>query len=487
MGRRITDSRCHSGPGRRQRNYDGGFRSPYTHNVALPPAARASDAGWKAQIKQMTDAAARDRMNPSAGGARAAGGLMLQAEVFAWWAAHAVSDSAPGLGLDPEVRIEAVGCETGFPVDDIGVSLTDGGFILVQAKSRMRRLDTRAADLRGAVDQLVSAMINGLHVNDIAVRPVDVSRDRLVIATSHDSSQSFQALGRVCGRLRDYPGSMPVLGAAGNESEGKALEALLNVVESAWATAAGRGPTDEELRRFLHALEVSRLDFEPDAGADRIRGDAMLEHATVPQSFSVLVRIGMEAARTRTWRERGALMAAVRMRRPGGDGGGAAQAGARPVRAWDAQRLGVHRAISADAAPGQAMPELTVYVERDHDVRLRDLLSSPAGPVMVVVVGGSSTGKTRAAFEAVRQCLPDWSLLRPVDAADLLDQVRSGAAGPETVLWLNETQIFLRGQPDVSVALRRLLAGSEPVVVMGTIWPEFWKELTPTPDDGGRT
>ena len=410
---------------------------------------------------------------------------MLQAEVFAWWAAHAVSDSAPGLGLDPEVRIEAVGCETGFPVDDIGVSLTDGGFILVQAKSRMRRLDTRAADLRGAVDQLVSAMINGLHVNDIAVRPVDVSRDRLVIATSHDSSQSFQALGRVCGRLRDYPGSMPVLGAAGNESEGKALEALLNVVESAWATAAGRGPTDEELRRFLHALEVSRLDFEPDAGADRIRGDAMLEHATVPQSFSVLVRIGMEAARTRTWRERGALMAAVRMRRPGGDGGGAAQAGARPVRAWDAQRLGVHRAISADAAPGQAMPELTVYVERDHDVRLRDLLSSPAGPVMVVVVGGSSTGKTRAAFEAVRQCLPDWSLLRPVDAADLLDQVRSGAAGPETVLWLNETQIFLRGQPDVSVALRRLLAGSEPVVVMGTIWPEFWKELTPTPDDGG--
>ena len=104
---------------------------------------------------------------------------------------------------------------------------------------------------------------------------------------------------------------------------------------------------------------------------------------------------------------------------------------------------------------------------------------------MVVLVGGSSTGKTRAAFEAVRQCLPDWSLLRPVDAADLLEQVRSGAAGPQTVLWLNETQIFLRGQPDVAVALRRLLAGDEPVVVVGTMWPEFWKELTSAPDDGG--
>ena len=172
-------------------------------------------------------------------------------------------------------------------------------------------------------------------------------------------------------------------------------------------------------------------------------------------------------------------MAAVRMRRA------VAQVIARPVRAWDAQRLGVHRAISTDAAPGQAVPELTVYVQRDHDVRLRELLSATAGPVMVVLVGASSTGKTRAAFEAVRQCLPEWSLVCPVDAADLLEQVHSGAAGPETVLWLNETQLSLRSQPDVAVALRRLLGRDEPVVVISTMWPEVWKELTSAPDDGG--
>ena len=102
---------------------------------------------------------------------------------------------------------------------------------------------------------------------------------------------------------------------------------------------------------------------------------------------------------------------------------------------------------------------------------------------MVMLVGGSSTGKTRAAFEAVRQCVPNWSLLRPLDAADLLGQVRSGAVGPRTVLWLNEAQVFLRGQADVAVALRRLLAGDEPVVVIGTMWPEFWKELTSATDD----
>jgi hypothetical protein len=108
---------------------------------------------------------------------------MFQAEVFAWWAAHAVSGSAPRLGLDPAVRVDAVGCETGFPVDDVGVSLTDEGFILVQAKSGMRRLDARAADLRSAVDQLVRAMINGLDVNGIAVRPVRFSQQGRVRQT----------------------------------------------------------------------------------------------------------------------------------------------------------------------------------------------------------------------------------------------------------------------------------------------------------------
>jgi hypothetical protein len=429
-------------------------------------------------------------MNPSVGGARAAAGLMFQAEVFAWWAAHAVSGTPPGLGLGPAVRVDAVGCETGFPVDDVGVSLTGGGFILVQAKSGMRRLDPRAADLRSAVDQLVSAMINGLDVNGIAVRPVDDVRDRLVIVTSHDSSQSFDVLGRVCGHLRDYPLSMPVLGAARNESERKALETLLDVVESAWTAVAGRGQTDEELRRFLRVLEVCRLDLERDTGADRTRGGAMLERATVPQPFAALVVIGLEAARTRTWRRLDALMAAVGMPRPrrGDDGiigGSAAQISERPVRAWGAQRLGVHRAISVATTHGQAVPELTVYVQREHDVRLLELLSAPSGPVMVVLVGSSSTGKTRAAFEAVRQCLADWSLLRPVDAADLLEQIRNGAAGSQTVLWLNETQIFLRSQPEVAVALRRLLARDEPMVAVGTMWPEFWKELTSTPDDGG--
>ncbi len=151
---------------------------------------------------------------------------------------------------------------------------------------------------------------------------------------------------------------------------------------------------------------------------------------------------------------------------------------------WDALQLGVHPAITADVGKGQALPELTTYVRRAHDIQLRELLVAPSQPVMVVLVGGSSTGKTRAAFEAVQACLPDWSLLRPVDAAELVAQLASVPVSPRSVLWLNEAQVFLRDQPEAAAALRRLLAGGEPVMVVGTMWPRFWKDLTATPGVG---
>lgn len=204
----------------------------------------------------MNDSGVGAGLNSSAGGARAAGGLTFQAQVFAWWAAHAVGGAIPGLGLDPQVRVEAVGCETGFPVDDVGVALSNGGFILVQAKSGMRRLDPRAQDLRKAVDQLVSAMIGGLR-SGAPIRPVEVSRDRLVIATNQDSSQAFGALGDVCARLRDLPVSVPVDAAAVNEDQKRAFTGLLSIVRSSWTATTGREPEDDELRNFLRVLEVS--------------------------------------------------------------------------------------------------------------------------------------------------------------------------------------------------------------------------------------
>ena len=81
----------------------------------------------------------------------------------------------------------------------------------------------------------------------------------------------------------------------------------------------------------------------------------------------------------------------------------------------DPRRLGVHAAISAPGVPDEVPPE---YVPRDADtaqfgIRARVAAAAERGG-FVLLVGGSSVGKTRSAAEAVRALLPDWwQCIRP--------------------------------------------------------------------------
>ncbi|MFE1174289.1 tetratricopeptide repeat protein [Streptomyces sp. NPDC058773] len=164
----------------------------------------------------------------------------------------------------------------------------------------------------------------------------------------------------------------------------------------------------------------------------------------------------------------------------------------RPVGSWSAQRLGVHPAIPGrpvgdgfrDGVGGGPAFVLPRYVLRPHDERLRGLLSEAvatgARPSLIVVEGGSCTGKTRTAFEGLRAAVPpDVPLLFPADAAGLLDVLAAEALGPGSVLWLNEAQDYLTGPTGeaVAAALLRRLDGEGPLVVVATLWPEHLKTL----------
>ena len=160
--------------------------------------------------------------------------------------------------------------------------------------------------------------------------------------------------------------------------------------------------------------------------------------------------------------------------------------------------LEVHRPIEIAARPGEAqLPVLPPYVLRDHDRRLAEVVARAEGgnSAIRVLVGGSSTGKTRACWEAV-QALPEgWRLWHPIFPGRAeaflagLDRV-----GPRTVVWLNDAQFYLLpGDPlageRVAAGLRDLLRDREraPVLVLGTIWPRYWQTLTAPParDNGG--
>jgi uncharacterized protein YidB (DUF937 family) len=171
--------------------------------------------------------------------------------------------------------------------------------------------------------------------------------------------------------------------------------------------------------------------------------------------------------------------------------------------------LGVHRAVEA-RGDGQ-LPDLPPYVPREHDARLLQVAGKAADGAsqLVVVVGGSSTGKTRACREMLASLSgparntrprwgmlasllgrgPQWFLWHPLDPTPP-EAVLAGIdrVGPHTVVWLDEAQRYLDTADDsgerVAAELRVLLGdpGRWPVLVVATLWPEYWNTLTTRTD-----
>ena len=102
---------------------------------------------------------------------------------------------------------------------------------------------------------------------------------------------------------------------------------------------------------------------------------------------------------------------------------------------WDPFALGIHPAITADEPVATPLP---TYLRRTHDDELDQALADVSTSHLVVLVGGSSTGKTRALYEAVARhpVLRTWPVVRP-------DTSEQPEPRPNTVLWLNETVVVL--------------------------------------------
>ena len=151
--------------------------------------------------------------------------------------------------------------------------------------------------------------------------------------------------------------------------------------------------------------------------------------------------------------------------------------------------LEVHRPVEPDV-PQPGLPVLPAYVPREHDAAVAEVVTAAAAGTggIAVLVGGSSTGKTRAcwqALELLRGREPGWRLWHPIDSQGALAGLPG--AGPQTVVWLNEAQRYLdtpggTGE-QLAAGLRELLRDRArgPVLVLVTLWPEFWDELTARP------
>ncbi|WP_326771143.1 helix-turn-helix domain-containing protein (plasmid) [Streptomyces sp. NBC_01591] len=166
----------------------------------------------------------------------------------------------------------------------------------------------------------------------------------------------------------------------------------------------------------------------------------------------------------------------------------------RPIGQWDPHELEVH-----PAGPGKSPSDadgvrvLPGYARREHDQVLANAVTAAATgrSQIVVLVGASSTGKTRACWEAVQPLAEKgWRLWHPFDptrAEAALEDLHR--VGPRTVVWLNEAQHYLGNRKvgeRIAAAVRQLLQDEKrgPVLVLGTLWPVYAHKYTAPPTPG---
>ncbi|MFD9374198.1 tetratricopeptide repeat protein [Streptomyces sp. NPDC059999] len=247
----------------------------------------------------------------------------------------------------------------------------------------------------------------------------------------------------------------------------------------------------ERLRGGMARLRLNQTDLAKRAGLGRTTVSEALspvKPAPSPKTVAALAR----ALKLPVEEFRELRRSAVE-----GTGGGVQSVPGRSISEWDPHDLEVHPAGPGDAASGpgrsgaRTMPR---YVRREHDRVLAGLVEDVAAGQSraVVLVGGSSTGKTRACWEAVQPLAAQgWRLWHPFDptrAQDALEDLPRVA--PRTVVWLNEAQHYLGDRvagERIAAAVHRLLVTVEfgPVLVLGTLWPEYAALYTALPSPGG--
>ncbi|MFE1876791.1 tetratricopeptide repeat protein [Streptomyces sp. NPDC059496] len=133
-------------------------------------------------------------------------------------------------------------------------------------------------------------------------------------------------------------------------------------------------------------------------------------------------------------------------------------------------------------------------MRRAHDLALAEAVEAVAAgdSRMLILVGSSSTGKTRACWEAVQPLAAQgWWLWHPYDptrAEAALADLKQVA--PRTVVWFNEAQHYF-GHPQagerIAAALHSLLTCPDrrPVLVLGTLWREYADSYAAQPQPDG--
>ncbi len=143
------------------------------------------------------------------------------------------------------------------------------------------------------------------------------------------------------------------------------------------------------------------------------------------------------------------------------------------VRTTDPITLGVHRAASGPGIPADLPP----FVRRDISDQLEECLAPGR---FVLLVGESTAGKTRIAYEAMLARAGNWPLIVPNGIAGVpaaLDATRT--VRRPAVVWLDDLEKFLGSDGLSPTHIQNLLhGGRRPHLVLATLRAEEYTRLT---------
>ncbi|MFI8201588.1 tetratricopeptide repeat protein [Streptomyces sp. NPDC085937] len=145
----------------------------------------------------------------------------------------------------------------------------------------------------------------------------------------------------------------------------------------------------------------------------------------------------------------------------------------------------VHLGVHPSPSGRDGEPQLPPYVPRDCDTLLRDALrTTSAAGGLVLVLGESTSGKSRCAFEAAHAIVPDHRLLH-VPPQELISGLESIPDGMRVIVWLDDLEHYL-GPARLSAPWLRLMR-QKGVVLLATMRVEEYSRLrSALTDDGHR-
>lgn len=124
--------------------------------------------------------------------------------------------------------------------------------------------------------------------------------------------------------------------------------------------------------------------------------------------------------------------------------------------------VGVHPAESTTGPAARTVPAIPRYIARDIDTLLHSAVHEGG---FVLLLGDSSAGKTRAAYEAIRLLTPDHFFLAPAGRDGIQPLISLVRPGGRYIVWLDDVERFIGPDGLTAVRLQQLLQGDSVVVI----------------------